>query len=74
MVRDSLELLVPGDVADGVYAVRIQMIRQPHYPNLMLSDYLSDDDFLSGIVAGRLVVARDKAHPPVEAGEGGGGH
>ena len=74
VVRDSFDLEVPRDVADGAYQVRIQMFYQPHYPNLRLSDYFSDDDFLSGIVAGQLTVARDKRRPPVGAAPGTGGH
>ncbi|HEY6867226.1 MAG TPA: hypothetical protein VI792_08215, partial [Candidatus Eisenbacteria bacterium] len=75
VVRDSFELEVPRDVADGAYQVRIQMYHEPHYPNLRLSDYFFDDDFFSGIVAGRLIIARDKRHPPVTAAPGTeGGH
>ena len=76
MVRDSFELEVPRDAAEGAYRVRVKMLRQPHYPNLSLSDYFSDDDFLSGVEVGRLIVARDKRRLPAGALEppGGGGH
>jgi len=60
VVRDSFEFEIPRDVADGAYLVRVQMFRQPHYGNLSLSDYFLDDDFLSGVETGRLIVARDK--------------
>jgi len=73
MVRDSFDLVVPGDVADGTYRVRVQVVRQPHYPNLRLGDYFSDDDFLSGVEAGRLIVARDKRKLPADAFEGSSG-
>jgi hypothetical protein len=48
------------------------MLRQPHYPNLRLSDYFSDDDFLSGVEAARLIVARDKRRPPAGTLDGAG--
>ena len=74
VVRDSFELAVPRDAADGAYQVKVQMLRQPHYPNLRLSDYFSDDDFLSGVEAGRLIVARDKRRlpPDVDLAPGSG--
>jgi hypothetical protein len=74
VVRDSFELTVPRDAAEGAYRVRVQMLRQPHYPNLRLSDYLSDDDYLSGIEMGRVVVARDPRHPPADAFTAPEGH
>jgi len=63
VVRDSFELIVPGDVAKGDFLVRVRMIRQPHYPNYRLSDYFSDDDFLAGLPAGwlRVTDARGEA-------------
>ncbi len=64
VVRDSFELAVPRNAAEGAYRVKVQMLRQPHYPNLRLSDYFSDDDFLSGVEAARLIVTRDKRRLP----------
>ena len=63
VVRDSFELIVPGDVAKGDFLVRVRMIRQPHYPNYRLSDFFSDDDFLAGLPAGwlRVTGARGEA-------------
>ncbi|HTM56823.1 MAG TPA: hypothetical protein VL123_00245 [Candidatus Udaeobacter sp.] len=60
-VRDSFSVAVPGDVADGYYAVRVRMIRQPHYPNFRLSDYFFDDDYYSGLPAGIFGVSRHGA-------------
>jgi len=74
VVRDSFALQIPRDVADGGYRVRVLMVRQPHYPNLSLSDYLSDDDYLSGIEMGRVLVARDPRHPPADAFTAPEGH
>jgi len=74
VVRDSFELVVPRNAAEGVYAVKVQMLRQPHYPNLSLSDYFSDDDFLSGVEAARLIVSRDPRRLPPGADLAPGGH
>jgi hypothetical protein len=67
VVRDSFELEIPRDVADGAYQVRVKMLRTPHYGNLRLGDFFYDDDFLAGIEAGRLIVARDKRRLPPDA-------
>jgi hypothetical protein len=58
VVRDPFRLVVPPDVAPGTYAVRVCMVRQPHYPNLELRDLLSDDDLLNGVQVARLQLAR----------------
>ena len=57
VVSDPFRVVVPGDVASGEYAVRVTMVRHPHYPNLDLRDLLSDDDFLNGLAVGRLRIA-----------------
>jgi hypothetical protein len=51
---DSTALVLPADMAPGPYDVTVQMVRQPHYPNTRLSDYLTDDDQYSGPTVGRL--------------------
>lgn len=56
VVRDSFAFVVPADAAPGTYRVQIKIFRQPHYPNLRLSDYFLDDDFYSGIPAGEFEV------------------
>jgi hypothetical protein len=58
VVRDSFAFVVPGDVAVGVYQVRVRMISHPHYPNVHLRDYLEEDDYLSGLKVGTLTVTR----------------
>ncbi len=65
-VRDSFWLLVPRDVADGDYQVRVRMIRQPHYSNLRLSDYFFDNDYFAGLSVGAFRVSR-----PGVSGRGG---
>ena len=56
IVVDSLVVVVPRELASGVYDVTVTMVRQPHYPNTRLADYLSDDDLFSGPVVARLAV------------------
>jgi hypothetical protein len=60
VVRDPFRVVVPGDAAPGTYAVRVCIVRQPHYPNLALRDLLSDDDLLNGPVVGQLRLAPGK--------------
>jgi len=57
VVRDPFRVVVPADVAPGTYAVRVCMVRQPHYPNLELRDLTSDDDLLSGLVVAQLKIS-----------------
>jgi hypothetical protein len=59
VVRDPFRLVVPGDVAAGEYTVRVNMVHQPHYPNMALRDLLSDDDFLNGLAVARLRLKGD---------------
>lgn len=59
VVRDSFEVVVPRDVAEGRYAVQLRMFREPHYQNLHVSDYFSDQDRYSGPAVGVLNVARE---------------
>ncbi len=73
VVRDSFQLEVPRDVAAGYYRVEIRMSRNPHYPNLRLSDYFFDHDFFSGVPMGaievvptRAALALPPAPPPAE--------
>ncbi len=49
LVRDSFPVVVPGDMAEGTYRIRIKMLAEPHYPNYRLSDYFFDDDYYSGL-------------------------
>ena len=58
VVLDSTAFAVPGNMAPGNYDVRVRMIREPHYPNTTLRDYLHDDDAFSGPVVGHVRVSR----------------
>ena len=56
VVEDSSALALPANLAPGGYVVRVRMIREPHYPNTSLRDYLHDDDAFSGPVVGRVTI------------------
>lgn len=56
VIRDPFRIVVPADVAPGEYTVKVAMTRQPHYPNLRLWDFTSDDDVLDGRPIGTLRV------------------
>jgi len=56
VVRDSFRVAVPRSAAPGLYVVRVRMNRQPHYPNLRLSDYFFDEDTFSGLRGGAIDV------------------
>jgi hypothetical protein len=60
VVRDTFAIVIPPDVADGDYTVRIRMLRQPHYPNFRLRDLFYEDDYYAGLRVGPLRVRR---HP-----------
>jgi len=59
VVHDTTGVEVPPDVASGDYVVQVAMLRQPHYPNLRLSDYFFDHDYYSGVPVGTLHIGRD---------------
>ena len=61
VVRDSMSVVVPGDVAAGDYQVQVRMLRQPHYPNYHLGDYFFDQDYYSGVPVGTLTITRAAA-------------
>ena len=58
VVLDSTAFVVPRNMASGAYDVRVKMIREPHYPNTTLKDYLHDDDAFSGPVVGHVTVQK----------------
>jgi hypothetical protein len=55
-IADSAAVVVPADAASGDYEVQVRIIRQPHYPNYHLSDFLMDHDYYSGVPVGTLRV------------------
>ena len=74
-MRDSFTVVVPSDVSPGYYRAEIRMNRSPHYPNLRLSDYFGDRDYLSGVAMAAIEVVAtraDLARPPSPLPEGFG--
>jgi hypothetical protein len=64
VIRDSFQVVVPRAAAPGRYAVRVRMNRQPHYPNLRLSDYFFDQDYYAGVVAGEIEIESPRGAAP----------
>ncbi len=56
VVRDTADVVVPGDVAAGEYVVQVSLRREPHYPNYRFEDYFVDRDYYSGIAVDSLRV------------------
>jgi hypothetical protein len=63
VIRDSFQVVVPRVAAPGHYTVRVRMNRQPHYPNLRLSDYFFDQDHFAGVVAGEIEIESPPGSP-----------
>lgn len=63
VVRDSFAFRVPADAAPGEWRIEAALIRQPHYPNLHLADYLRERDYYSGVAIGRLRVLPKEGRP-----------
>jgi hypothetical protein len=72
VVRDSFEIVVPGDVAAGAWQVQARMMAEAPYPNYRLSDYFHDVDYYSGLPIGTIRIGRRGAAAPVPAGAPGG--
>ncbi|HVO77019.1 MAG TPA: hypothetical protein VMT60_03455 [Candidatus Bathyarchaeia archaeon] len=47
-VHDRVHVTIPEDVAPGAYTISLKLAEKPHYPNYVLGDILTDDDFYSG--------------------------
>ncbi|HYM81456.1 MAG TPA: hypothetical protein VEY91_08595 [Candidatus Limnocylindria bacterium] len=70
VVRDSFQVVVPRDVAEGRYQVQIKMLREPHYMNYRLSDYFSDRDYYTGETVGIIDVRRTPARTDAATSSG----
>jgi len=55
-LEDHYLFLVPANTAPGEYRVRVKMMRQPHYPNARLREYLVDLDSGDGEVVGTVII------------------
>lgn len=58
VVPDSVDVVVPLDVAPGDWQIQLKLARQPHYPNYQLLDYFSDHDYYSGVALDSLRIVR----------------
>jgi hypothetical protein len=58
IVRDSVALAVPHDVAAGTYSVQVSLRREPHYANYHLGDYFFDRDYYAGVAVDTLRLSR----------------
>jgi hypothetical protein len=47
-VHDRVPTVIPRDVSPGTYTIFLKMAEKPQYPNYVLKDILTDDDFYSG--------------------------
>ena len=54
VIMDTTRVVVPLDAAPGTWRAEVRMHRQPHYPNLDWTDYVSDRDYFSGDSIGTL--------------------
>ena len=48
VMRQYIDVPIPGYIADGVYTISIKMDNAPHYSNLVMRDLIRDDDFYDG--------------------------
>jgi len=55
-IRDRATFAVPRDVAPGRYRVYLRMAERPQYPNYVLADILTDDDFYRGADVGGIEI------------------
>jgi len=55
-VADSVIISVPHDAAPGLYTISVRMSKITQYPNYRAADILTDEDFFSGTIVGRLIV------------------
>lgn len=55
-VRDHVRVAIPRDIAPGSYTISLKMAEKPQYPNYVLKDILTDDDFYSGVAVGSITI------------------
>jgi hypothetical protein len=56
IVEDRTTFPIPHEAAPGRWDVRVRMIRTPHYVNLELKDFVSDDDRFNGPIVGHVTI------------------
>ncbi len=55
-MHDRVLVEIPRDVSPGAYTMFLKMADRPQYPNYVLEDILTDDDFYRGAAAAALRV------------------
>lgn len=55
-IRDTVYVPIPHDIAPGTYTLSCKMAEKPQFPNYVLKDILTDDDFYSGAAVTTLRV------------------
>jgi len=48
VMRQYIDVPIPGYITEGVYTISIKMDNAPHYSNLRMKDLLRDDDLYDG--------------------------
>ena len=56
VIRDSVPVAVPRDIAPGQYVISVRMSESAHYPNYSFRDLLRDDDSFDGPDVARIVI------------------
>ena len=59
-VREDFSFILPEDMAYGEFDVKMIVNRATYLPNRRLSDYLRNNDSLSGPVVGRILIGKGK--------------
>jgi hypothetical protein len=55
-ITDRFQIDIPVDVSPGIYDVRIKLTETTQYPNYTLQEILTDNDFYSGTIIGRIII------------------
>jgi hypothetical protein len=55
-VRDRVRVAIPRDLAPGSYTISLKMAEKPQYPNYVLKDIVTDNDFYSGVAVGSITI------------------
>lgn len=55
-IRDTVYVSIPRDIAPGTYTISCKLAEKPQFPNYVLKDILTDDDFYRGAAAAAVWV------------------
>ena len=56
IIKDSMIINIPEDIASGEYTISVKMSERPQYPNYSLKDILSDNDYFNGPDMGKIII------------------